>query len=46
MGNAIGDFLIQDGLSMRIVRERPGGEVKELRRVRAWGNMIGREEEW
>jgi hypothetical protein len=44
MGETIGQLLIPDGLSMRIVRERPRAEVKELRRVCAWGNMIGREE--
>ena len=46
MSKAIGDLWIKDGLSMNVVRERRGGEVKELRRVRASGNIIGREEEW
>ena len=46
VGNAIDDFLIRHGLSMRVVRERQGGAVKELKRVRAWGGIIGREDEW
>jgi hypothetical protein len=46
MSKEIGNLLIKDGLSVRVVRERLGGEVKQLRSVRAWGNIIGREEEW
>ena len=45
-GYTLGDLVIRGGLSVRIVRERPDGEVKELRRVRAWGSIIGKEEEW
>jgi hypothetical protein len=46
MGNIVGDLLIHDGISARIVRECEGGSVKEVKRIRAWGNIIGREEEW
>ena len=46
MGNMIGDLLIKYGLSARIIRECEGGVVKEVKRIRAWGNIIGREEEW
>jgi hypothetical protein len=46
MGNMAGDLLIKRGLSARIVRECEGGSVKEVKRIRAWGNIIGREEEW
>jgi hypothetical protein len=46
MGNMTGDLLIKRGLSARIVRECEGGSVKEVKRIRAWGNIIGREEEW
>jgi hypothetical protein len=46
MGNMAGDLLIICGLSARIVRECEGGSVKEVKRIRAWGNIIGREEEW
>jgi len=42
----IGDLLIKYGLSARIIRECEGGVVKEVKRIRAWGNIIGREEEW
>ncbi|KAG6835358.1 hypothetical protein H0H93_002193 [Arthromyces matolae] len=45
-GNMIGDLLIKDGVSARIVRDTEGGSVKEVRKIRAWGNIIGREEEW
>ena len=31
---------------MRIVRECEGGLVKEVKKIRAWGNIIGREDEW
>jgi len=30
----------------RIIRESEGGAVKGVKRIRAWGNIIGREEEW
>ena len=48
MGNMIGDLVIKisDGLSAKVVRESEGGAVKEVKRIRAWGNIIGREEEW
>ena len=46
MGNIIGGLLIQHGLSGRIIRESEGGAVKGVKRIRAWGNIIGREEEW
>ena len=39
-------MLARDGLSLRVMREKPGEEVKELRKVWAMGNVIGREEEW
>ena len=46
VGSMIGDLLIKNRLSARIVRESEGGVVKEVRRIRAWGNLVGREEEW
>ena len=46
IGDFSGNLLIEDGLSARIVRECEGGLVREVRRIRAWGNIIGREEEW
>jgi hypothetical protein len=46
MGGRVGSFLIPHGLSARIIRECEGGLVKEVKRIRAWGNIIGREEEW
>ena len=46
MGNITGKLVIRDGLSARIIRECEGGLVKEVKRIRAWGNVIGREEEW
>ncbi|KAF8963429.1 hypothetical protein BDZ97DRAFT_1919861 [Flammula alnicola] len=46
MGNIFGELLIKGGLSAKIIRECDGGAVKELKRIRAWGNIIGKEEEW
>lgn len=46
VGKYAGKLVIQDGLSARIVRECEGGLVNEVKRIRAWGNIIGREEEW
>ena len=46
MGKFPGKLVIHDGLSAMIVRECEGGSVKEVKRIRAWGNIIGREEEW
>jgi hypothetical protein len=46
MNDVAGKFTIVDGLSARIVRVCEGGSVKEVKRIRAWGNLIGREEEW
>jgi len=46
MGVMVGDLVIRYGLSARIVRESEGGAVKEVERIRPWGNLIGREEEW
>jgi len=46
VGGMIGGLLIKHGLSRRIVRESERGAVKEVKRIRAWGNIIGREEEW
>ena len=46
MGKFSGTLRIRDGLSARIIRECEGGLVKEVKRIRAWGNIIGREEEW
>jgi len=42
MSNMVGDLLIKHGLSARIVRESEGGAVKDVKRIRAWGNIIGR----
>ena len=46
VGKFAGKLVIQNGLSAKIVRECEGGLVKEVKRIRAWGNIIGREEEW
>jgi hypothetical protein len=46
MGNMAGGLPIKDGLSARINRECEGGLVKEVKRIQAWGNIIGREDEW
>ncbi|KAF8954053.1 hypothetical protein BDZ97DRAFT_1928947 [Flammula alnicola] len=46
MGNIFGELLIKGGPSAKIIREYDGGAVKEVKRIRAWGNIIGKEEEW
>lgn len=46
MSDSFGELLIGHGLSAKIVRECDGGAVKELRRNRPWGNIVGKEEEW
>ena len=46
ISNIAGGFVLRDGLSARIVRECEGGLVKGVKRILAWGNIIGREEEW
>ena len=46
MGNAFGELLIKNGLSRRVVRECDGGTVKQLKKTRALGSIIGREDEW
>ena len=46
MGNVLGELLIKDGLSARIIRKCDGGGVEEVKRIRAWGRVIGKEEEW
>ncbi|KAF8963403.1 hypothetical protein BDZ97DRAFT_1661726 [Flammula alnicola] len=46
MGNIFGELLIEGGLSAKIIRKCDGGAVKEVKRIRAWGNIIGKEEEW
>ena len=45
MGNILGELSIKDGLS-RKVRECDGGTVRQLKKTRALGNIIGREDEW
>lgn len=45
-GDKAGQFLIPDGLSARIEREFERGPVRKVKRVKAWGSIIGREEEW
>lgn len=42
MGNILGELLIQDGLSRKVVRECDGGRVKQLKQIRALGSIIGR----
>jgi hypothetical protein len=44
--SVLGKHAIGGGLSARIVRDCEGGLVKEIKRIRAWGSIIGREEEW
>ena len=46
MGNVFGELSIKDGLSRRVVRECDGGTVKELKKTRALGSIIRREDEW
>ena len=46
MGNALGELLIKNGLSRKVVRECDGGTVKQLKKTRALGSVIGREDEW
>ena len=46
MSNFVGKLVLQYGLSARIIRECEGGLVKEIKRIRPWGNIIGRENEW
>jgi len=46
MGNALGELLIKNGLSRKVVRECDGGTVKLLKKIRALGSIIGREDEW
>jgi hypothetical protein len=46
IGNDLGEFWIEDGFSMRVVRERLGHQIKELGSIWAWRNMIRKEEEW
>ncbi|KIM36825.1 hypothetical protein M413DRAFT_31439 [Hebeloma cylindrosporum] len=46
MGNIFAKFSIMDGLSRKIVRKCDGGEVKQLIKTRALGNIISREDEW
>ena len=46
VGGRVGRLLRDCGLSARIIRECEGGMVKEVKRIQAWGNIIGREEEW
>lgn len=46
MGNAFGELSIKDGLSRKVVRESDEGVVMELRKTRAYGNIIGGEDEW
>jgi hypothetical protein len=46
MGNILGELSIKDGLSRKVVRECDGGTVKELKKTRALGSIIGREDEW
>ena len=46
MGNILGELSIKDGLSRKVVRECDGGTVRQLKKTRALGNIIGREDEW
>ena len=46
MGRKLGDLFIYIGPSARIIRECEGGLVKEVKRIQAWGNIIGKEWEW
>jgi len=45
MGNVLGELLIKDGLSARIIRKCDGGAVEQVKRIRAWGRIVGKEEE-
>lgn len=46
MGNIFGELSIKDGLSRKVVRECNRGTIKELKKTKALGNIIGREDEW
>ena len=46
MGNVLGELSIKYGLSREVVRECDGGTVKQLKKIRALGSIIGREDEW
>ena len=46
MGNVFGELSIKKGLSRKVVRECDGGIVKQLKKTRALGSIIGREDEW
>jgi hypothetical protein len=46
MGNIFGELSIKDGLSRKVVRECNKGTVKELKKTKALGNIIGKEDEW
>lgn len=46
MGTIFGELSIKDGLSRKVVRECDGGTVKQLKKIKALGNIIGREDEW
>ena len=46
MSNVAGRFSIVQGMSVKIVRVCEGGSVKEMKKIRPWGNIIGKEEEW
>ncbi|KAF8904061.1 hypothetical protein CPB84DRAFT_1773292 [Gymnopilus junonius] len=46
----VGDLLIKfhddKSVSARVEREFAGGPVRKVRKARAWGRTVGREEEW
>ena len=44
--SVFGQVSIKDELSRKIVRECDGGTVKQLKKIRALGSIIGREDEW
>jgi hypothetical protein len=46
MSNFAGKLIIENELGARIIRECEGDIVKEIKRIRPWGNIIGRENEW
>ena len=46
MSDVAGKFTIVNGMSAKIVRACEGGVVKEVTRIRPWGNIVGKENEW
>lgn len=46
MGNTLNELSVSNGLRREIVRECDKGVVTQLRKTKALGNIIGREDQW